>query len=194
MEFRKGEEEDELLNLFRQHILHGLNSGIKEKSKQGAIIQYLLYEGWVRQALRAYAPSGISLSKGIVTRRKYYECSPEFDIITFEGSPIVESGEVAVVPHSQVRAVVEVERVLDSSVIRRKLEGWKGLKAWTPKLAVLCYGLWQPSLDDNGESSRVYAEKMMDGIHVFYLSFGYGESYFLHPVKGEVSRLARYIL
>ena len=193
-------DESTLLQLMRSNVVNGLQKGVKTKSREGAIIQYLLYEGWVREALRRYAPDGVRLAKGQIVKGEYEFVSPEYDIIAYEGRPKTEAeSSVAVVERERVLGIVEVEKILDNGSLASKAESWRQARSLTKKFAILCYGLWLPELKDTGETARAHFEREIKGARVFYLSCGWNMDlsgkygYFRQPNVGEISRLAAFL-
>ncbi len=185
---RHPEVEEELREKFRKYISGGL---IRLKGKDSAIIQYLLYEGWLREYIRQrFRESGLLVSKGIIVQDENFQAgahSPECDIILYQGPPIcsAEIGTIAVVPATSVKAIVEVEKELKAS---EELVGKvQRYKRFTPEVFVVTYRLWQPSLGESYENTRLEVEKVL-GAKIYPLCYGYGSGSGV-AIIGELDRL-----
>lgn len=182
------EVEAALRERFRKYIIEGLSCLMQ---KDSAIIQYLLYEGWLREYVRdRLKTTGLQVSKGIVIEDEAFEAgksSPECDIIVYQPPAIcvAETGTIAIVPAKNVRGIVEVERELKPSEdLVSKIQRFRAI---TENVFIMSYRLWQYKLGETYETRRQQVEKAL-GARIYCLSYGYGDGKGTE-VQGEIDRL-----
>ena len=96
------------------------------KSKDSALIQFLLYEGWIRQYVRKQLESfGFHVAKGIVVEAfEQGKCSLECGIIVYKPPPLcsAENKTIAIVNKKQVKAIIEVEKELPRKNMKKLIQ------------------------------------------------------------------------
>ncbi len=163
-----GEEEKKLLEEFRKFVVEGLG---RLKSKDSALIQFLLYEGWIRQYVRKQLKSfGFHVAKGIVVEAlERGKCSPECDIIVYKPPPLcsAENKTIAIVDKKQVKAIIEVEKELHRKNIVKLTSKIKKFKKFSPHVFMLTYRLWQEKLDVPANVAKQKIEQKLRNTRFF---------------------------
>lgn len=87
------------------------------KGRMSSQVGGAVREGIARDFIREFLPPGFGLKSGLVFDANTKKMSPQIDAIIYNGAPLLQFTDVAVVEKEQVKAIFEIKSNIDQPLI-----------------------------------------------------------------------------